>query len=514
MIEGETGLMRADSSVASERRPASGESAAPPARVLLGALLDLLLVAAVVRWIVTAVTDVTSKLGIYDFSFYYVEALALRENPHANIYDPRVLRAVADAHHLFLPPGQFQYPPLLPILTIPLTALSFETATRLWLFFNLLLWLAGTALLASVFRHALAGGNAASAPPMGASRRGLLGRWYGLPDETRFAIAAAAFISLTYAPLAQATWLGQISMLLFFLLVLVPWLLARRNPALAGAVLALATLIKLFPILLIGYYVLRGRWRVAAGAIGGMLLLTVAMLPVIGVSGLLAMRSILSNGLGDSTHYQNQSLSRVPMWIALEFGGQSTTATTLAGYALIALIALAFVAGVLLAPGRPWPVRRLPKTLSLGDSPADLLGCAWALCTMVLISPLTWEHYDAWLLPAFVLCLGYALRRLASGLYESSGQLKPEVLIVGAIILGYALTMSDLPFRYDTDATFTLGPIFLHHPVRPLFMLMRPIGTLLAWFAAGALFLRSQRDSVPAAQGAVVGVTSEATPRT
>jgi hypothetical protein len=52
------------------------------------------------------------------------------------------------------------------------------------------------------------------------------------------------------------------------------------------------------------------------------------------------------------------------------------------------------------------------------------------------------------------------------------------------------MTMYQLPFGYDRDSTLGLSALFLHHPVRPLYMLMRPLGGVLLWLASGTLFLR------------------------
>jgi hypothetical protein len=67
------------------------------------------------------------------------------------------------------------------------------------------------------------------------------------------------------------------------------------------------------------------------------------------------------------------------------------------------------------------------------------------------------------------------------------GSCKPLALAMGF------MTMYQLPFGYDRDSTLGLSELFLHHPVRPLYMLLRPLSGVLLWLASGALFLRSSR---------------------
>src|SRR5262249_28056980 len=152
------------------------------------------------------------------------------------------------------------------------------------------------------------------------------------------------------------------------------------------------------------------------------------------------------NGGANSQQFHNQSLARAPLWIAAAFGGRPAPVETFLGYALVVMGLPAFLAGVgcVGRPRRPGSrpgvarpglarqglarpvvagqvvagqvvagqvvagqvVATLPDELGM----AELLGYSWALCTMVLVMPITWEHHDAWLLPAIVVCLGYAVR--------------------------------------------------------------------------------------------------------
>jgi hypothetical protein len=449
---------------------------AAPSR-LLRATFEVALVVvagiAALSWLAKAVSFWRVGQGTFDFSFYYDVALALRDNPHANIYDPRLIQSVANAHHVFLGAGVYHYPPVLPILLIPLTLLSFIDAAHVWLIFDLLLSLAGAALL-------IDWGRRVWEPPT--------------RDAARLFAVAALFLILMYQPLVQAVRLGQATVLVFFLVVAAAWLVERGRPELAGVLLALAAWIKIYPLLLIAYYVLRRERRVTHGAALGGAIGFILALVVVGIPGVLAMGGILPNGTTDSLNAQNEALARVPFWIATELGFGAGPIVTALGYLLVVLVALVFVAIVLLV----WRVALSPGVSRLGlitDRARNALeahGYAWALCTMVLVAPITWEHYDAWLLPAFVLVLGYAVRgrsrRDLNGGGTRSSWLALEYRKLLVALAVYALTMIDLPFGYDGNTAFDLGPFVAGHPLRPLFMLIRPLATLLLWQIVGMLF--------------------------
>src|SRR5262249_55953585 len=189
---------------------------------------------------------------------------------------------------------------------------------------------------------------------------------------------------------------------------------------------------------LILYFIFRRRWRLALAAAGTLALATVATLPLIGVDGLLlATRAVLTNGGANSQQFHNQSLARAPLWIAAAFGGTPAAVETFLGYALLALVLAAFLAGMARV------LRPRPGSGQVSATPPDelgmdeLLGYSWALGTMVLVMPITWEHHDAWLLPAIVVCLGYAVRGLLL-----AGRRRMTLLVLAMALAAYVLTMN------------------------------------------------------------------------
>lgn len=502
-------ISRADTQMAGEATTASetlvdeamsgGEEAILrlTARLVPGFLIGV----AVVQWIFNTISFIAKPGHEVDFNIYYTAALALRSNVHANIYDLNVLRGVAAAHHLkVLPEFPYLYPPFLAIVMQPLAGLPQIEAEKLWNGFLLVCWLACTLLVIYWLRVGLAARISVELAPVS---RLWSRQWRGqvLPSGlTLFAAALGIFVSLTYEPLLHVLILGQISSVIFLLLLLVPWLMQKRLPEVAGIALALATMLKLFPILLIVYFLVRGKWRVALGAVIGFAGMGAATL-MSGASIQPAIQAILASGTSQDHLYNNQALAQVPIWLFALIGhnpGPTTTrVASLAGYTLIAAVAAVFAVVVLSLTWRKshqhTPYMKKLMAAGAGRETSDMieiLGYAWAISTMLLVSPILWQHYQEWELAPLAVCLGYALRHLAAGGTRSRRlPWRRESLILVVLLFGYLFSMNALPFNYDSAGFFSLDPVFFHVPLRPIFMLLRPLSAMLVWAVSGYLFI-------------------------
>ena len=75
-------------------------------------------------------------------------------------------------------------------------------------------------------------------------------------------------------PMVEALYIGQVSILIMVLLILAWLAIVDRRPRLGGALLATAAWLKVFPVLLIAYFLWKRDWRVVSGALfGGVALL-------------------------------------------------------------------------------------------------------------------------------------------------------------------------------------------------------------------------------------------------
>jgi hypothetical protein len=178
----------------------------------------------------------------------------------------------------------------------------------------------------------------------------------------------------------------------------------------------------------------------------------------------------------------NEALARVPLWISIALGGGRSGLASFAGYVLIALVGIAFALGMRRVRRMP----ELPEPMRVGH---ETLGFFWAMSTMVLMSPLTWNHHDVWLLPALIAGFFATLPYCARGLRDEYGHLRREVALLLCAAFGYALTVNNMPFGYDGATQFIIGPYIGSVALRPFFMLLRPAGALLAWIAVGVPFV-------------------------
>ncbi|HZC79172.1 MAG TPA: glycosyltransferase 87 family protein, partial [Ktedonobacterales bacterium] len=371
------------------------------------------LVATYALLIVVAMVTTSFNGRQLDFSVYYAAEAALRANPHANIYDPSVLASAARALPgcKLWPGAAYPYPPLLAILMLPLGALPFDTALHVWMLFSLALWAVDTALLVYWLRTLLSEGTADAASNGLSWRRRMANVMRGQADGPAMAAVGVVAVSVLAWPLLQGLLMGQVHVLLLFLLLCVPLCVRRNRPGLAGALLALAIMIKVLPLLLLAYYLARGRWRLVLSAAAVSLLLLGATWLVVGAPTLLHAQAIFGSGYHFANSPDNLALAQAPIWLAAAFGSHAALLVDGLGRGLIALIAMLFAGGLVVvwrmarAAGAP---RRLQS--DTGAETTELLGYGWAICAMLLLSPLVWLHYYSLLLLPFVVCVGYVLR--------------------------------------------------------------------------------------------------------
>jgi hypothetical protein len=342
-----------------------------------------------------------------DFSAFYTagEAANAGLSPYQNHYvmSPPIWDGVDRYEH-----SRFLYPPLVAALFRPVVLLPYHVAKYLWMIVNLV------ALLASL--------------PFAARGAGV---------KLQAGIAATVMLCvLTFHPLLPLLERGQIDGVTLLLVTVAIWLICvQRHPEGAGALIAVATLLKLHAFLIVPFLILRRQWRVLYGyglGVSGVLGLSLVVcgpsatfqyamveLPRIlrfgegGPSEMFADQSVLSSlipGEGltvkDGRPYSpsrfrfvgNASLLRTPLgqWAqemvsALDFPG--------ARPAVFLLIFSGFCGflGILQWRGR--------IALSM-TVPHEFL--YWQLvCIVVLLSaPLTWVMNTVWLVALFPFAVG------------------------------------------------------------------------------------------------------------
>ena len=290
----------------------------------------------------------------YDFSAYW---LAARHLLHGEaIYTPLQLSGP------YPPQGQFLYlyPPLAAVLAIPLAWLSSDSYGP------------GAAVWAAL------GAVAAAGVVVG------IARLEGLATSTGrlLLLAGAAFV---FPPLLAELVLGNVHVLILGLLALAWWGVRAGGPrgdALTGVAIGAASLIKVFPALLIVWLAVTGRWRAGAWALAAAAALAVTSLPVTGLDAWLTYPAVLSN-IGPPADVTDALAPTV--WLG-----------TIVSPPLARLLVIG--AGIVAVV---WSAARLEERASFGI----------AVAAAVLVAPAVFQHY----LTIMILPLILGLRLVVDG---------------------------------------------------------------------------------------------------
>jgi hypothetical protein len=208
--------------------------------------------AAVVIGLVILIAALPGRARKWDYSVYYSSALAMREgmNPYTDDLTPL-------AHSLGFELDKINHatdPPTFVMCFVPLTLLPTRPGFYVW-----------TAINALAFLISLV----------------LLFRW--TPGLSRDGALAVAALIILFPPVTDHLVWGQNKMLVLLMLVLMLRWMEGGKDASAGLILAFASLLRVFPLLIVGYLILMKRWRVLAYAMVGLFaggLVTVALVGV------------------------------------------------------------------------------------------------------------------------------------------------------------------------------------------------------------------------------------------
>ncbi len=350
--------------------------------------------------------------GPKDLAIYHDVGIVWREG--GDYYDVAAMRerfgASADEHTVFA----FTSPPSSTLFYAPLSLLSLRVATVAWRVLNLtFLGLTGW-LLWRAFRLST------SAPPS--------------PVWLALGLSASEPVKITLR-------LGQVGLLVMLLLALGLWGLTRRRAVVTALALVLASALKVLPGFLFVHAAYRRERRVVgAAAVAGGLLLAV----VLWTGGVGPWRTWLSRVLpAVSTpvaYFGNQSVAGTlrrmagappaePPSFNYTFSSRGDPRSSLER--LLVLAAGASAVGLAL-----WRLGPAPRQ----DVLRRQLEFATMIPLMLLLSPLVWEFYLAWLLLPFFAMMAW--------LGERPMPAKAQVILVVLLALAWIL------MQYDTTDTY------------------------------------------------------------
>ena len=384
------------------------------------ALVVGILVALVGLWVVQ-VSRITNH---HDFEVQYLAAQRLRsgENIYADSLEFKEA-LVSGAFSMADEDVRWPYanPPLLAILTVPLTLVQYETAAAFWWILNLALLLGGCAMVLAAIRRL---------------------DWVG--------VVVSLALLFAFYPATVCLRLGQVEILLFALMAGSFLALKRGKDVWAGSALGLAAAIKFFPGALLVFLLWKRRWKAALWGIGVAVAALALSIAVVGADNFQTYTQVWSvyTGGAFSAFPFNQSLngffSRLfrpnvfwPTWRGLELPGLAT------GLWVASMAALG--AGLAWLTRRPVPV---------GSHRFDVEFSA-AVLALLLAQPHSQVYAFVWLLLPLVVLGCRALGTLPWSWLETG------VLLVGYFAAGRQwLRLPPIPVRF-VRSHITFGALLL-----------------------------------------------------
>lgn len=300
-----------------------------------------------------------------DFAQDFAAALALRNG--FSIYGPEVAELAEGLVGKYAPINA--HPPILSLLVLPFTLLSFEAAYMVW---GLISW----AIYIFAVRRA--------------------------SDEFDFSERAShrvMALSLVCFPFVLALWIGNVSLLVPALLIFSWAALRQTRDFNSGLFLGAAAALKLYPLIFLLTFFILGRKEAIKGLLAGFAAICLFSLMFVGAADFIKFFAVVcSNNFAMwRANLGNQSIAGP----SFQYLGGST-------FKGMPLAWVVFLGGVLLVLG-PMSTRIYKAARSADVTHAFCL----TIAGMLLVSPLSWSHtYCALILPAmYFVRRGRALSR-------------------------------------------------------------------------------------------------------
>ncbi len=208
-------------------------------------------------------------------------------------------------------------------------------------------------------------------------------------------MGAGIFILINFRAFTDTMAFGQIDLALLLILTLALWALRSERDGVAGALVALGTLFKIYPVLLLGFFVAKRQWRALAGFVVGMLVFNGISIAVMGWDMHREyLFEVLPNIGGTTSWVENQTIGG----FLSRMVATPTEASVLVNRS-IALLANALSLIVILAA---CVVALRPAK---HDTTTFALQYSVFLLVMVLAIPAAWMHYETLLFVPFAVLL-------------------------------------------------------------------------------------------------------------
>jgi len=214
---------------------------------------------------------------------------------------------------------------------------------------------------------------------------------------------------LPFYPLFVSFFLGQMDSIVILALTLALCAALQRRDARAGAWLMLAAVIKVSPLLVLGFFVARRRWSALVGSAAAGILGGLVTLAVVGARTALHFATHVLPVVGKgSAFFENQSLLGMMYRFALPREAIMSL-DAMEDYPTVRLLWIGSSI-VLLAV-----TFELVRRAKLQDRPLSAIAFGVFIVAGLLTGAITWDHYTTWaLLPLGALIIDWAETRWVS----------------------------------------------------------------------------------------------------
>lgn len=209
------------------------------------------------------------------------------------------------------------------------------------------------------------------------------------------AAGAGVLVLLNFRPIADTIAFGQIDLVLLVIVVLALWALQGERDVLAGALVALGVLFKVYPVLLLAFFVTRRRWYALGGFALGMVMFNGLAIAVMGWEmHRVYVTQVLPNIGGSTAWVENQTIAGFLARLT-----DSPTEAAMYHNTLLTLVGLmcSGVAGLVACV--------LSVRSSAPRSTVYALQYSQFLLLMVMVVPAAWMHYETLLFVPFAVLL-------------------------------------------------------------------------------------------------------------
>jgi hypothetical protein len=194
-----------------------------------------------------------------------------------------------------------------------------------------------------------------------------------------------AAVLLLHPAFADQLVLAQRQTQILLLLVLMMRWLEQERDAAAGLMLALAAALRAFPLLMVGYLIVRRRWRAFGFTVLGLVLIGSITVAALGIHQCASYMQILHGADTQWVMSQPWNLAlRAFVWRMFRDAFGPAPGNAIGGLQIVVTVASSF--GILLAT-----IRATPQTRSGPDMDSRAFS-VW-LAASVILSPIVWIHY-------------------------------------------------------------------------------------------------------------------------